>query len=131
MTMTTIQSPTVTNAKTPAELFNLLKVPMNFEHLMPDSVEKFDSDQGSFLFGLKGMPEVRLLVDELVEGQSVKYVAASSKLDFSLTVRLEPAEEGTQIDFFFEGNFNPMLKMMVTKPLTSFLTELAERATRL
>lgn len=129
--MTTIDSPTVINPGTPEEVYQKLSDLSNFEKLMPDTVQKFESDEGSFLFMLKGMPEVRLVMDEKVENQSLKLKSASTKIDFSLQCNLKPVEGGTQIDYHFEGDLNPMLKMMVTKPLTRFLGELAERSAKL
>lgn len=129
--MTKINSKQVKNPKSPQALFDILAEPSNFQKLMPDSVEKFEADAGSFIFGLRGMPEVRLIMDEKVPGQSVKLVSASSKLSFSLTAKIETEESGSAVSYHFEGKLNPMLKMMATKPLTNFLEELANRTTEL
>lgn len=129
--MTNIDSKQVINPKSPKELFDILAEPSNFQKLMPDSVEKFEADAGSFIFGLRGMPEVRLVMDEKVPGESVKLVSASSKLTFSLTAKIQAQDTGSAVSYHFEGNLNPMLKMMATKPLTNFLEELADRTPEL
>jgi len=93
---------------------------------MPESVERFTADDNTFVFGLKGMPDVRLLVDEVREPDLLKFTAASSKLDFTLSTILETREDGTYVKYLFDGNFNPMMKMMVERPLTRFIEDLSQ-----
>lgn len=93
--------------------------------VMPESVIRFEADENTFVFGLKGMPDVRLLVDEIREPDLLKFKAASSKLDFTLSCVLEENENGALVQYLFDGNFNPMMKMMVERPLTRFIEDLA------
>jgi len=121
-----IESPFVKISKTPAEFFALMSDLKNMKLVMPESVERFTADDNTFVFGLKGMPDVRLLVDEVREPDLLKFTAASSKLDFTLSTILETREDGTYVKYLFDGNFNPMMKMMVERPLTRFIEDLSQ-----
>jgi len=117
--------------KSPEELFALFDNLENMKRFMPDSVERFEADENTFVFGLKGMPDVRLLVDEKTAPSMMKFKAASSKLDFTLACMVEPSATGSQVHYDFIGNFNPMMKMMVERPLKRFIEDLAEATAKL
>lgn len=117
--------------KSPEELFSLFENLENMKLFMPSSVERFEADQDTFVFGLKGMPDVRLLVDEKTVPSMMKFKAASTKLDFTLACMVEPNENGSQVHYDFAGKFNPMMKMMVERPLKKFIEDLAEATSRL
>lgn len=120
-----ITSEKVQISKKPAAFFALMADLNNMKMVMPESVIRFEADENTFVFGLKGMPDVRLLIEEIREPDLLKFKAASSKLDFTLSCVLEENEQGAQIQYLFEGNFNPMMKMMVERPLTRFIEDLA------
>lgn len=124
-------SQTVQVAKSPAELFALFDNLENMKLFMPDSVERFEADENTFVFGLKGMPDVRLLVDEKKAPSLMKFKAASSKLDFTLACVVAESAGGSAVHYEFLGNFNPMMKMMVERPLKRFIEELAEATAKL
>ncbi len=126
-----ITSEKVTISKKPAEFFALMADLKNMKMVMPESVIRFEADENTFVFGLKGMPDVRLLIDEIKEPELLKFKAASSKLDFTLSCVLNETETGAEIQYLFEGNFNPMMKMMVERPLTKFIEDLATSTAKL
>ena len=68
--------------KSQEELFNFLTNLSNFEQLMPESIQKFQVEGVSFVFGLKGMPEIRLVLKEKTKFSNITLGAASSKLPF-------------------------------------------------
>lgn len=122
---------TVVN-KSQKELFEFLTDLRNFEKLMPDNIEKFEVDGESFIFSLKGMPEIRLVAKEKQEYNKIVLGAASSKLDFTLTADLNPiSDTQTEAQLLFAGDFNPMMAMMVKKPLQNFINTLTEKAQEL
>ena len=99
---------------------------------MPENTEKFEVDGDSFLFSLKGMPEIRLVVKEKLEFDKIVLGAASSKLNFSLTANIHAATETScETQLLFEGDFNPMMAMMVKGPLQKFINTLTENASKL
>ncbi len=123
---------TVTTDKSPEELFKFLTKLENYEQLMPESTQKFEVDGDSFIFGLKGMPEIRLVMKEKTEFSNVTLGAASSKLPFTLTSEISKLSENqSNIILKFNGDFNPMMAMMVKKPLTKFIETLTKNISAL
>ena len=60
-----LESPKVTVEKSAQELFDLLSDVKNFEKLMPENIAKFEViGDDAFIFGLKGMPEIKLKMKE-------------------------------------------------------------------
>lgn len=113
--------------KSQKETFEFLTDLKNFEQLMPASIQKFEVDGESFIFGLKGMPEIRLVLKEKTEYSNVTLGAASSKLDFELVANIsEIDEDSSEVQLDFNGKFNAMMAMMVKKPLTSFIETLTD-----
>lgn len=113
--------------KSSKELSELLKSPENYKEFMPDGLQKFETRDNGFKFGLQGMPEIALKIDE-VNDQKAILKSASSSLDFTLTATLNPVNENqTEVQMLFEGKFNPFIKMMVEKPLQNFINALTDK----
>ena len=122
-----IQGNRVVVEKSQKETFEFLTDLKNFEQLMPESIQKFEVDGDSFIFGLKGMPEIRLILKDTTEYSNVTLGAASSKLDFELVADIsEIDEDSSEVQLDFNGKFNAMMAMMVKKPLTSFIETLTD-----
>ena len=118
--------------KSQKEFFEFLTDLNNFEQLMPENNTKFEVEGDSFIFGLKGMPEIRLVIKEKQEFDKIVLGAASSKLDFSLTANInEVSENSCETQLLFEGDFNPMMAMMVKGPLQKFIDTLTKNASKL
>jgi len=112
--------------KSAAELVQMLKNPEDYRSLMPETLQNFEAREDGFKFGLKGMPEIALKIDEVSEKQVV-LKSASSSLDFSLTGAMNAISENqTEVQLLFEGKFNPFIKMMVEKPLKNFIGTLTD-----
>jgi carbon monoxide dehydrogenase subunit G len=127
-----LESTKVNVAKSNKEVFEFLTDLKNFEQLMPENTQKFEVDGDSFLFGLKGMPEIRLVLKEKTAHSNITLGAASSKLPFTLSAEItEISESECQTQLFFNGDFNPMMAMMVKKPLGKFIEVLAENISKL
>tara|TARA_B110000046_G_C13018097_1_gene409770 strand:- start:1872 stop:2291 length:420 start_codon:yes stop_codon:yes gene_type:complete len=113
--------------KSQKETFHFLTDLKNFEQLMPASIQKFEVDEDSFIFGLKGMPEIRLVLKDKTEHSNVTLGAASSKLNFELVANIEEIDDtSSEVQLDFNGEFNMMMAMMVKKPLTSFIETLTD-----
>ncbi|CAL2076794.1 SRPBCC family protein [Tenacibaculum sp. 190524A02b] len=127
-----IEGNTVVVKKSTKELFEFFTKLENYEQLMPESTQKFEVDGESFIFGLKGMPEIRLVMKEKTEFSSVVLGAASSKLPFTLSSDIKELNENeSEVTLKFEGDFNPMMAMMVKKPLNKFIETLTENISKL
>lgn len=122
-----IQGTRVVVEKSQRETFEFLLDLKNFEKLMPESIQKFEVEGDSFIFGLKGMPEIRLVLKEKTPYSNVTLGAASSKLDFQLVADIQSIDEdSSEVQLEFQGKFNAMMAMMVKKPLTSFIETLTD-----
>jgi hypothetical protein len=122
-----LNSPKVAVEKPAQYLFDQLTDVRNFEKLMPDSIAKFEAlGDDSFIFGLKGMPEIKLKMKEKAAPNKIVLGAASDKLPFTLTAYIDPtAENKSDVQLYFEGEFNAMMAMMVKGPISKFIETLA------
>lgn len=114
--------------KSSQKVYNFLIDVKNFEHLMPENISKFQViNEDSFLFALKGMPEIVLQRKEMVPYSKVVLGAASEKLPFTLTANIiELGASETEVVLSFEGEFNAMMAMMIKSPITNFMGTLAD-----
>ena len=127
-----LETQKITVQKSAKEIFEFLTDLNNFEGLMPESKEKFEVDGDSFIFGLKGMPEIRLVLQEQVEYSKIVLGAASSKLPFTLTLDINEVDDNSsENQLFFKGDFNPMMAMMIKGPLQKFINTLSENMAKL
>mgnify|MGYP006161304169 FL=1 len=128
-----LESPKVTVEKAAPYLFESLSDVRNFEKLMPDSIAKFEvTGEDSFIFGLKGMPEIKLKMKEKNAPNQVILGAASDKLPFTLTGNINSlSENSSEVQLVFEGEFNPMMAMMIKGPISKFIETLASNMHKL
>ena len=124
-----LESPKVTVEKSAQEVFDFLSNVENFEKLMPDNISKFEVlDNDKFLFALKGMPEIILKQKEASAPNKIVLGAAGGKLDFSLTGDIIEVEANkSEIQLTFNGDFNPMMAMMIKGPIGKFIETLATK----
>lgn len=122
-----LESPKTSVQKSAQYMFDQLTDVKNFEKLMPDNIAKFEvTGEDSFIFGLKGMPEIKLKMKDKVPPTKVVLGAASDKLPFSLTANITPvSDNSSDVQLFFEGEFNAMMAMMVKGPISKFIETLS------
>jgi ribosome-associated toxin RatA of RatAB toxin-antitoxin module len=122
-----LESPKTSVQKSAQYMFDQLTDVKNFEKLMPDNIAKFEvTGEDSFIFGLKGMPEIKLKMKDKVAPTKVILGAASDKLPFSLTANITPvSDDSSDVQLFFEGEFNAMMAMMVKGPISKFIETLS------
>ncbi len=121
-----LESSKISVNKSPEALFNFLSNIKNFESLMPENISKFEvlSDD-TFLFALKGMPEIALKRQASTNPNQVVLSAAGGKLDFSLTGDItQTGDNASDIQLKFSGDFNPMMAMMIKNPIKNFIETL-------
>lgn len=128
-----LESPKVSVDQSAQYLFDQLSDIKNFEKLMPDTIAKFEvTGEDSFIFGLKGMPEIKLKVKEKLAPTRLLLGAASDKLPFSLEAKIDPVSENkSDVQLLFQGEFNAMMAMMVKGPITKFIETLAGNMNKL
>lgn len=128
-----LESSKITIEKSAEELFTTLSDVTNFEKLMPDNVAKFEVlDADSFIFALKGMPEIKLRKKETTPHSTIILGSANDKMPFSLTQRITSTASNTsEIQIQFEGKFNPMMTMMIKGPISKFIETLVQNVNKL
>ncbi|MBC3757368.1 SRPBCC family protein [Hyunsoonleella sp. SJ7] len=122
-----LESPKVSAPKSSKEIFDFLSDINNFEALMPENTSKFEVlSEDTFVFALKGMPEIVLKKKDATAHSRIEFGAAGGKIDFSLVANISDendSESGVQL--VFSGDFNPMMSMMIKGPINKFIETLA------
>lgn len=128
-----LESPKVTVQKSAQELFDLLTDVRNFEKLMPDNIAKFEViGEDAFIFGLKGMPEIKLKMKDKTAPNKIVLGAASDKLPFTLVSNIDSISDSeSAVQLVFDGEFNAMMAMMIKGPISKFIETLATNMTKL
>lgn len=126
-----LESPKVTIQKSSQDVFDFLSDVKNFEQLMPENISKFEVlGDDKFLFALKGMPEIVLKKKEAIAPNKIVLGAAGGKLDFSLIGHItETTDTQSDVQLTFEGDFNPMMAMMIKGPIGKFIETLVNNMT--
>lgn len=122
-----LESPKVTVDKPAQYIFEALSDVRNFEKLMPDNIAKFEvTGEESFIFALKGMPEIKLKMKDKTAPSKIILGAASDKLPFTLTGDINSTSENqSTVQLKFDGEFNAMMAMMIKGPISKFIETLA------
>lgn len=122
----------ITVNKSSKELFEMLRKPEDYKHLMPETLSSFENTADGFKFALKGMPEIALRIKDFIENEKVVLSSANPSFDFDLVGMIKPLSEAqSEVQLLFEGKFNPFIKMMVEKPLQSFIDNLTNKIEQL
>lgn len=118
--------------KTQEEMFEFLTKVKNYKQIMPENTEKFEVSDDSFLFGLKGMPEIRLKLQEKNANDKVVLGSTSDKFPFTLTGNIVKInDDSCEVQLAFDGQFNPMVAMMIKNPIQKFISTLTENMGKL
>jgi carbon monoxide dehydrogenase subunit G len=120
-----LESRVVNTQKSPEELYNFLTQVENFKQLLPEDTKFELLGDDKFLFGLKGMPEIKLALKDSTKFTKVVLGSLGDKMSFTLTSNIEQFATGSQVQLLFDGDFNAMMAMMIKGPITKFLEQLA------
>jgi ribosome-associated toxin RatA of RatAB toxin-antitoxin module len=128
-----LESPKTTVDQSAQYLFDSLSDVKNYEKLMPESIAKFEvQGEDAFLFGLQGMPEIKLKMKDRISPNTIVLGAASDKLPFTLTAKIDTISDNkSEVQLFFDGEFNAMMAMMIKGPISKFIETLSQNMTKL
>ena len=115
--------------KPAAELFAFLSNFNNFQKLMPEQVTNWQSTEDECSFTLNAMATIGMKIIEKTPNSLIKIVS-NGKVPFAFTLNVHLAEKGaaqSSGQLIFESDLNPMMAMMVEKPLTKFFNILATK----
>ena len=114
----------------PAELvFNFLNDFTNFERLMPEQISNWNADKDSCSFEINNMATIELRIIERVPFQLLKMASeGKSPFPIQLISKLETKEENVcKFQFEITAETNPMITMMVKKPLQNLVNIMGEK----
>lgn len=102
-----------------------------YKEFMPDAVNSFKTGEDFgmpwFAFTIGGMPEIKL-VRSVAEPYSKVVFATPLGAKISLEVHIEAlAEDRSAVKVAIEADVNPMLRMMVERPLRKFLDDISAK----
>jgi hypothetical protein len=129
MSKTNLQSDKVEIDNSAQNVFTYLSDFRNFEKLMPSQVTNWQSTADECSFTINGMATIGMKIIEKNPNSKIT-ITSNGKVpfDFKLFVLIEEAGENKCIgQLTFESDMNPMLKMMVEKPLGNFFNMLAQK----
>ena len=107
------------------QLFSKLSSVETYEGLMPEGSTFTKIDDNRFRFKFGGMPEIGLTIGDKQPNESIVLTSSNDKISFSLRGQLtKVSETQTDVQLQFDGDFNPMMAIMVKKPLTKFMESL-------
>ena len=126
-----LESSIATVAKPIEDVFEQLTLASTYELLMPAEASFRIKDEKHFSFKLGGMPVIPLKLERQTPNTQIVMAADGGSVPFELHTNLEAIDGETKIQLVFEGNINPMMQMMVKKPLTQFLEALIANSGKL
>lgn len=133
MSQTKLQSQETDIAKPAEGIYNFLTNLNNFQKLMPSEVSDWKSTETECTFTLKGMPSIGFMILEKTPFTNITYKGIG-KLPAAVLLKVSISSSGEnscKAQLFLEAELNPMLKMMVEKPLTKFLDVLVNNLSKI
>lgn len=129
MSLTKIESEVVDIDNSSENIYNYLSDFRNFEKLMPSQVTNWKATEDECSFTLNGMASIGMKIVEKTPFKKIT-INSNGKVPFEFQLFVLITEKGTAScvgQLVFESDLNPMLKMMVVKPLGNFFNLLAQR----
>jgi hypothetical protein len=129
MSVTKIDSEVVEINNSVNTIFNYLSDFNNFENLMPSQVTNWSSSTDECVFTINGMATIGMKIIEKTPSTKISIISNGKvPFEFKLFVYLtEKDVTSCTGQLAFESDLNPMLKMMVVKPLGNFFNILAQK----
>ncbi len=113
--------------KPASEIFSFLSDFNNFQKLMPPQVTNWKSTADECSFTISGMASIGMKIVEKIPNTLIKIIS-NGKVPFEFTLNIPLIENSptqTTGQLIFESDLNPMMAMMVEKPLRNFFNLLA------
>jgi hypothetical protein len=129
MSLTKIESEKVEIGNAAENIFNYLSDFNNFEKLMPSQVTNWTSTTDECSFTINGMATIGMKIIEKAPFSKISIISNGKvPFEFKLFVLITEKDAGNCVgQLTFESDMNPMIKMMVEKPLGNFFNMLAQK----
>jgi len=134
--MTTFESEIKKAECNDTEIFSLLSDLNNIEKIKDkipqDKLKELEFDADSCRFTVDPVGKIGLRIVEREPSNTIKFAAEQSPVGFNLWIQLKQVEENdTRIKITVKADLNPMLKMIASKPMETFVNKLAEMLAQL
>lgn len=129
MSLTKIESDKVEINNSAENIFNYLTDFNNFQKIMPSQVTNWQSTAEECSFTINGMATIGMKIIDKTP-HSLITISSHGKVpfEFKLFILITQKDESNCVgQINFESDLNPMLKMMVEKPLGNFFNILAQK----
>jgi hypothetical protein len=129
MSLTKIESEKVEIGNAAENIFNYLSDFNNFEKLMPSQVTNWTSTTDECSFTINGMATIGMKIIEKAPFSKISIISNGKvPFEFKLFVLITEKDASSCVgQLTFESDMNPMIKMMVEKPLGNFFNMLAQK----
>lgn len=126
--MSTIETDKVEVNSSVEDTFRFLSEIKNLEQLMPDQVVNWESTGDECSFTIKGMGNIGMRIVERIPISEVKIVSTKGVLKFDLNCLIEKVnDDKCNTQLILEADLNPMMKMMMEKPIGNFFNLLVTK----
>ena len=125
--MTRIESDNRLINKNEKVIFDFLSDFNNFEQLMPDRVENWESNEKTCSFTISGLASLGMEIIESTPNSFIKMKDFGKvPFKFNFLVNIEKQDDNCYVNLIFDADLNTMLKMVAVKPLKNFLNMLLD-----
>lgn len=129
MSLTKLESEKVEIQNSASNIFNYLSDFRNFEKLMPQQVTNWTASAEECSFTLNGMATIGMKIVDKTPSSKISITSFGKvPFEFKLFVLIDEKDANNCVgQLAFESDLNPMIKMMVEKPLGNFFNVLAHK----
>ncbi len=115
------------------KLFVFLTNLNNFKDLLPPQVKNWQSTETWCTFEIEGTASLGFEINEKTPDSFIRYKEyGKSPFPFFLNIQMnEVSIFETRVGMDFEADLNPMMKMMLKKPLTNLLNLMVDKLNEL
>ncbi|MBK8847439.1 MAG: hypothetical protein IPO27_13190 [Bacteroidetes bacterium] len=125
--MTNITSDSVLIDAPAARVYEFLCNFNNYQMIMPDQVEDWQSNHNEGSFSIKNMASIGLVITERMPFNLIKLVKTKAPFYLDLDCKISEMSEGIQcqLQLVMQADLNMMMKILATQPLTNLVNTLA------
>lgn len=128
--MTRFESPQKTIEAPLPETCRFLSDMEKFGTLLPPQVTNWSCDGKECRFTIQGMAEIALLQEKVSDEEIIYKSLPPTPVEMTLSFHLTPDDSKTGLIVRLDAALNPMLKMMVSRPLENLVTLMSEAVAR-
>ena len=130
--MSSYKSDKIVVRKNDEDLFNTLSEFENLKNFLPPNIEKFEVYDETCILKVANLPEIKLNIHEKISNKFVCYSASESPVPFLMKSFIEKIDNNSSyLTFEIDIELNLMTKMMLEKPIKSFINQISNAASKL